>query len=69
MRNATPQVRDDSHRGGLQVLQGEVPSAARMPKGCRFHPRCPLAFDRCRQEEPPNIQVGPQHMAACWLAK
>ncbi|TJW52920.1 MAG: oligopeptide ABC transporter ATP-binding protein, partial [Mesorhizobium sp.] len=40
-----------------------------VPNGCRFHPRCPLAFDRCRQEEPPPIEVGPQHMSACWLAK
>ena len=35
----------------LPPLQGEAPSAARVPSGCRFHPRCPLAFDRCRSEE------------------
>lgn len=69
LRNATPQARDDESRGELQVLQGEVPSAARVPEGCRFHPRCPLVFDRCKKEEPPTIQVGPQHMFACWLAK
>ncbi|WP_287201823.1 hypothetical protein [Mesorhizobium sp.] len=38
-----------------------------MPKGCRFHPRCPLAFARCKEEEPPPIEVGP--LSACWLAK
>ncbi|MER8594285.1 hypothetical protein NKH33_22245 [Mesorhizobium sp. M1182] len=53
----------------LPALQGEVPSAARVPKGCRFHPRCPLAFDRCQQEEPLAVEVGPQHLSACWLAK
>ncbi|RWC25981.1 MAG: ABC transporter ATP-binding protein [Mesorhizobium sp.] len=67
LRNATPQIRSDASRFELPALQGEVPSAARVPKGCRFHPRCPLAFDRCKEEEPPAIEVGPQHMSACWL--
>ncbi|WP_419695961.1 ABC transporter ATP-binding protein [Mesorhizobium muleiense] len=67
LRNATPQIRSDASRVELPALQGEVPSAARVPKGCRFHPRCPLAFDRCKEEEPPAIEVGPQHMSACWL--
>lgn len=69
LRNATPQVHRDSGSDGIQALQGEVPSAARVPQGCRFHPRCPLAFDRCYKESPPATIVGPQHMAACWLAK
>ncbi|TIL44418.1 ABC transporter ATP-binding protein [Mesorhizobium sp.] len=68
LRNATPQIGGHADRAELPALQGEVPSAARVPKGCRFHPRCPLAFARCRQEEPPAIEVGPQHMSACWLA-
>lgn len=68
LRNATPQVSRDPDCSELAALQGEVPSAARVPQGCRFHPRCPLAFDRCRQEEPPAIEVGPQHRSACWLA-
>jgi oligopeptide/dipeptide ABC transporter ATP-binding protein len=50
------------------ILVGETPDAAHIPSGCRFHPRCPLAFDRCRAEEPPLIQVGDGHLAACWLA-
>ncbi|MGX5844913.1 ABC transporter ATP-binding protein [Mesorhizobium sp. ArgA1] len=66
LRDATPQVCDGGDRGGTKALHGEIPSAARVPKGCRFHPRCPVAFDRCRQEEPPAIEVGPQHMSACW---
>ena len=40
-----------------------------IPTGCRFHPRCPLAFDRCRVEEPPLFDVGEGHQAACWLAE
>jgi oligopeptide/dipeptide ABC transporter ATP-binding protein len=68
LRNATPQVSRAVDRGKMEALQGEVPSAARVPKGCRFHPRCPLAFERCRQEEPPAIEVESGHTAACWLA-
>ncbi|WP_081157718.1 ABC transporter ATP-binding protein [Ensifer aridi] len=66
--NATPQI-GGAARPGVPALQGEVPSAARLPNGCRFHPRCPLAFDRCKVEEPPAIEVGPHHMSACWLAE
>ncbi|MER8989783.1 ABC transporter ATP-binding protein [Mesorhizobium sp. M0843] len=69
LRDATPKVRPDVHRRELPALKGEVPSAARLPKGCRFHPRCPLAFDRCRQEEPPAMEVRPKHIVSCWLAE
>jgi oligopeptide/dipeptide ABC transporter ATP-binding protein len=50
------------------ILVGETPDAAHVPPGCRFHPRCPLAFDRCRVEEPPLFDVGEGQQAACWLA-
>ncbi|MER8596024.1 ABC transporter ATP-binding protein [Mesorhizobium sp. M1182] len=69
LRNATPQIIGNADRSELPTLHGEVPSAARVPKGCRFHPRCPLAFDRCREEEPPANDVGPQHLSACWLTQ
>ena len=49
------------------VLGGEVPSPLRPPAGCRFHTRCPLAFDRCRTEEPPLLDLGNEHMVACHL--
>ena len=51
------------------ILVGETPDAAHVPAGCRFHPRCPLAFDRCRSEEPPLFDVGGGQQAACWLAE
>jgi oligopeptide/dipeptide ABC transporter ATP-binding protein len=51
------------------VLVGETPDAAHVPPGCRFHPRCPVAFDRCRTEEPPLFDVGEGQRAACWLAE
>lgn len=49
------------------ILQGEVPSPLNPPKGCRFHTRCPLAFDKCSQETPPFKDYGNEHYAACWL--
>jgi oligopeptide/dipeptide ABC transporter ATP-binding protein len=51
------------------ILVGETPDAAHIPAGCRFHPRCPMAFDRCRVEEPPLLMVGEGHEAACWLLR
>ncbi|HEV8585226.1 MAG TPA: dipeptide ABC transporter ATP-binding protein [Methylomirabilota bacterium] len=49
------------------VLGGEVPSPLDPPSGCVFHPRCPLAEDRCRQVIPPLREVKPGHWAACLL--
>ena len=49
------------------ILAGDVPSPIDLPKGCRFHTRCPYAFDRCRVEEPKLLQVRPEHFAACHL--
>ena len=40
-----------------------------VPTGCRFHPRCPVAFDRCRVEEPPLFDLGGGQSAACWLVE
>jgi len=51
------------------LLKGDVPSPLNPPKGCRFHPRCPLAMARCSQEEPPFREAGAGHWVACWLVK
>lgn len=51
------------------ILQGETPDPGRIPSGCRFHPRCPLVFDRCRQVDPPSFETGEGHLAACLLAE
>ena len=48
------------------LLQGDVPSPLNPPKGCRFHPRCPVAIDICSKMEPPLVNVNPTHQAACW---
>ncbi|MGN6561656.1 MAG: oligopeptide/dipeptide ABC transporter ATP-binding protein, partial [Thermomicrobiales bacterium] len=49
-------------------LTGDVPSPIDRPRGCPFHPRCPLAQDICRQEEPQLRPLGPDHLAACHFA-
>ncbi|MFY1637992.1 ABC transporter ATP-binding protein [Solwaraspora sp. WMMB335] len=49
------------------TAMGEVPSPSSPPPGCRFHPRCPLAFERCPDEVPRQAPVGRGHWAACHL--
>ena len=58
----------DGARFMPQALPGEVPDPARPPAGCRFHPRCPLAFDRCLEAHPPLERIVVGRDAACWLA-
>ena len=49
------------------ILKGEPPSPANPPSGCRFHPRCPYAKDKCKHEAPTLIEVKPGHLVACHL--
>jgi len=51
------------------ILEGEVPTPINPPKGCRFHPRCPVATEQCKQEEPLLTEYKPNHWAACWHVK
>jgi oligopeptide/dipeptide ABC transporter ATP-binding protein len=47
------------------ILKGDPPSPINIPSGCRFHTRCPLVQEICRREEPPLINKGSSHLAAC----
>ena len=49
------------------ILQGETPNPIDLPSGCRFHPRCPVAFDACKQTDPALMKVTDAHQAACLL--
>ena len=64
-----PEPPTAGERAKRTILVGETPDAAHVPAGCRFHPRCPYVFDRCRVEEPPLFDVGGGQQAACWLAE
>jgi oligopeptide/dipeptide ABC transporter ATP-binding protein len=48
------------------ILKGDVPSPLNPPTGCRFHPRCPVAFDHCSKQAPEFRDVGNGHYVACW---
>jgi peptide/nickel transport system ATP-binding protein/oligopeptide transport system ATP-binding protein len=50
------------------ILKGDVPNPVNPPKGCRFHPRCPIAVKHCAKEEPAFVEKSPGHSVACWLA-
>ena len=58
----------DRPRERLHSIPGSVPAATAWPAGCRFHPRCPYAWDKCRTEEPPLLETGADgQVARCWL--
>jgi oligopeptide/dipeptide ABC transporter ATP-binding protein len=60
-------IPDPSRRRRPVILGGETPDPSRIPSGCRFHPRCPVAFDRCPRVDPPLFAAGRDHEAACLL--
>ncbi|MCE1255036.1 MAG: ABC transporter ATP-binding protein [Anaerolineae bacterium] len=64
--NAIPDITKYS-LDDLQTIEGNVPSAINPPSGCRFHTRCPMAMDICKQVEPDRSQVGERHFTACHL--
>jgi peptide/nickel transport system ATP-binding protein len=58
-----PRIGDTTQR---PALEGRPPNLAEPPPGCRFHPRCPLAIDKCKTQVPPLETVAPGHRTACW---
>jgi oligopeptide/dipeptide ABC transporter ATP-binding protein len=61
-----PDVDDNARR---IILEGDVPSPSKVPPGCSFHTRCPIAQEVCRRDRPPLAEVSPGQFAACHFAK
>jgi len=59
--------RPDALSAHLESITGSVPDLINPPSGCRFHPRCPRAFDKCSTVRPPLVEVSPGHKVACLL--
>lgn len=59
---------DTSKDRKLLTIKGNVPSLKEIPNGCRFHPRCFLATDKCRSEEPPLFEVANERVSKCWIS-
>lgn len=57
---------DVKTRREKRILQGDVPSPMNPPSGCRFHPRCPFATEKCVSENPALTCIGENHFIACW---
>ena len=60
-----PRLEARKHR--FEAVKGEIPSPLDPPPGCHFHPRCPFAFDRCRNERPALKEIAPDRWSACHL--
>jgi oligopeptide/dipeptide ABC transporter ATP-binding protein len=58
---------DPEQRGEMKVIGGEVPSAVRVPSGCRFHPRCPFRMEVCDRVQPELHEPAVDRLVACHL--
>jgi len=64
--NSIPRMTDNAQR--LTAIEGQPPDLAALPPGCAFTPRCPRAFNRCREASPPEFSEVRGRTARCWLA-
>jgi len=68
LMSAIPSL-DSPPKAPLTTIEGTVPGLRELPRGCRFHPRCPHAAALCRETDPALLEVEPGHAAAChWTA-
>lgn len=61
--DAMPSMNEGCSR--LKVIEGNVPDPTALPKGCRFHPRCPYAQEACKEKEIPLREIAPGHLCRC----
>lgn len=64
LMSSMPQPEDRGKRQ-RRLLPGELPNAAKIPPGCRFHPRCPIAQAICQTVDPPEVHLDDDHVVAC----
>ena len=62
-------TRVDRNIRRLDAIPGMIPDLMNPPPGCRFNPRCPLAFNKCSAKEPPSIRIADNRFLKCWLEK
>jgi peptide/nickel transport system ATP-binding protein len=65
--SSVPVPDPEAAKAARMIIKGEIPSAISPPPGCRFNPRCPFVFDRCKAEEPELVPRGESHLVACHL--
>ncbi|WP_436371367.1 ABC transporter ATP-binding protein [Cytobacillus sp. BC1816] len=63
--NSTPKIHQLKDQ--LESIEGNVPTPSNLPKGCKFHPRCPFSMEKCSQQEPPLLQVDSESLVRCWI--
>ncbi|MDD5338323.1 MAG: ABC transporter ATP-binding protein [Dehalococcoidales bacterium] len=64
---SVPQLDKKDER--LFSIEGQPPSLLRLPKGCRFYPRCTVSMDICKEQEPPEVKIGENRSVSCWRVK
>lgn len=64
--SSAPEISNETRKEKIQLI-GELPSPENLPEGCKFHTRCPFAFDRCKIESPQNINISDNHICKCFL--
>jgi len=62
--NSVPRLEKKVDR--LYSIEGQPPQLMNLPPGCRFQPRCPMAIDICREQQPAEVETGDGHFASCW---
>lgn len=68
LMNSIPKVTDEAGKR-LEVIEGTVPHPLRLPKGCKFAPRCKFATAKCHEQEPELLEVEPNHTIRCFYPK
>jgi len=65
--NSVPRLEEKDKR--LFSIEGQPPSLLNLPPGCRFAARCSQVMDKCREQQPAEIDVGDGHLVSCWRVK